>query len=186
MPLPLPNAVPAETELVDRFWERLRLFAARRLGDRALAEDVAQETLRRVVEAVRAGRLEEPAALPGFVFSTALHICLQHHRAVGREARALERLTPGSDPGAGAADSLGTLIAAERCAAVRSALERLEASDRELLQMLFYERLETEEAARRLALTPGAVRVRKHRAIKRLAELLDVRAARNDSVGSGT
>ncbi|HYK82590.1 MAG TPA: sigma-70 family RNA polymerase sigma factor [Gemmatimonadales bacterium] len=183
-PAALPTAVPTEAALAVRFWERLRLFAARRLGDRAAAEDVAQETLRRVLEAVRGGRLEEPAALPGFVFSTARHICAQHYRAAGREARALERLDAGRSSG-GHADALAALITEERRRAVHHALARLAESDREILQLVFYEQVETEQVARRLALSPGAVRVRKHRALRRLSELLTGQGG-NDPPGSAT
>src|SRR5262249_15834643 len=46
------------SELTAQFWDRLRFFAMRRLRDAALAEDVAQETLRRTLEALRGGRIE--------------------------------------------------------------------------------------------------------------------------------
>jgi len=66
-----PDAMAAELSL--RFRDRLRFFAARRLRDKNLAEDVAQETLRRALEALRAGRVENLAALPSFLFETARH-----------------------------------------------------------------------------------------------------------------
>jgi len=46
-----PDAIAEE--LNRRFRDRLRFFAARRLFDREGAEDVAQEVLRRVLEALR-------------------------------------------------------------------------------------------------------------------------------------
>nr|MBA3564876.1 sigma-70 family RNA polymerase sigma factor [Gammaproteobacteria bacterium] len=42
-----------------------------------------------------------------------------------------------------------------------------------LLRMLYHEEAETAEVASRLRVTPAAVRVRKHRALQRLGELLD-------------
>src|SRR5438128_418031 len=51
-----PDAMAAELSL--RFHDRLRFFAARRLRDKNLAEDVAQETLRRALEALRARRVD--------------------------------------------------------------------------------------------------------------------------------
>lgn len=168
-----PDAAPSEWELVERFHDRIRLFAVRRLGDAAAAEDVAQETLRRVVDAMRAGRIERLESLPGFVFQTASHVCLHRRRSAGREARALARLHDGGDAVADPPDALAALVGEERCNTVRAALDRLGASDRELLRLLFYERLDTADVARRLGATPAALRVRKHRALQRLAELLD-------------
>jgi RNA polymerase sigma-70 factor (ECF subfamily) len=164
----------AEATLVQQFRERLRLFALRRLRDRTAAEDVAQETLRRVLEAWRAGRIENPSALPAFVFQTAQHICLQHFRTTKREGRALLRLS-GEETSERGTHPLAALIGEEQRAAVREALNRLSVEDQELLRMVYYENVETVVVAERLRVTPGTLRVRKHRVLARLGELLRAR-----------
>lgn len=163
--------VADETDLVRQFRERLRLFALRRLRDSAAAEDVAQETLRRVLEACRAGKVENPTALPAFVFQTAQHICLQHFRSSSREGRALLRLS-GEGPSQKQAHPLSSLIDDERREAVRQVLAQLSAEDQELLRMVYYEGVDTNALAAKLGVTPGALRVRKHRALARMAGLL--------------
>ncbi|MEO7138025.1 MAG: sigma-70 family RNA polymerase sigma factor [Gemmatimonadales bacterium] len=163
-----------EAGLVRQFRERLRLFALRRLRDSAAAEDVAQETLRRVLEAYRAGRLENPSALPGFVFQTAHHICLQHFRSSSREGRALLRLG-GEDAGNTEPHPLATLIGDEQRAAVRKAIELLSTDDRDLLRMMYYEDLDRGVLAQLLGVTSGTLRVRKHRVLARLGTLLNAR-----------
>ena len=167
--------LPADEEaarLSARFFERLQLFAARRLRDPGVAEEVAQETLRRAVEALRNGRIRNLDALPAFLFETARNICLHRLRATGREARALGRLeVPASDP---AASPLDALITAQEIASVRKALEELPDDDRRLLVWSYHEGLDATEIGRRLDLTPGAVRVRRHRALGRLAVILRV------------
>lgn len=164
------------TQLSERYWERIRLFAARRLRDRALAEDVAQEVIRRALEALRAKRVEKLDALPAFLFQTARHVCMQRARSADREGRALERMASGEDEnGPSRYDSpLTDLIGEERRDAVRQALQALEDDDRTLLLMSYDETLESAEIGRRLGITPGAVRVRRHRAVRRLGELLGV------------
>jgi len=157
-----------ETECVRRFWERIRLFALRRTGDRVAAEDVAQETLRRVLEALRAGRIANLVALPAFVFQTALHVCQHHNRSAGREGRALLRLHRAADDPSIAGDPLHVLIGEEQRAEVRQALEKLEPADQQLVRMLYYEQMDSAEAARRLGISVGALRVRKHRVLDRL------------------
>jgi RNA polymerase sigma-70 factor (ECF subfamily) len=165
------DARAPEDDLGPRFWDRVRLFALRRVRDAAMAEDIAQEVIRRVTEALRAGRIEQPAALPGYVFRTALYVCLHHGRSAGREARALDRFAGGmlshtTD------DALSGLIAAERRATVRLALKRLGPDDRDLLRAVYFEQIDPAELTRRLGLTPEALRVRKHRALRRLAAAL--------------
>jgi RNA polymerase sigma-70 factor, ECF subfamily len=171
---PVPEASADEAGLVSQFHERLRLFALRRLRDSAAAEDVAQETLRRVVEACRAGRLMNPSALPSFVFQTAHHICLQHFRSSSREGRALLRLS-GEDAQNREPHPLTTLIGEERRNAVREALKQLSPEDRDLLRMMYYEEMDTGALAQSLGVTAGALRVRKHRVLARLAALLNSR-----------
>jgi RNA polymerase sigma factor (sigma-70 family) len=178
----------AEGDLASRFWGRLRLFALRRLGEISAAEDVAQETLRRVGEAVREGRIHQPAALDAFVFQTARHICLQLHRSAGREARALSRASIGEAPEVvprAPADALTALIAEEQRVAVRHALTCLAPNDTELLRLAYYDLMNAEQIAERLGTTVIAVRVRKHRALRRLADLLGTGVS-NTGPASGT
>jgi RNA polymerase sigma-70 factor (ECF subfamily) len=172
-PAGVPGA-PDPAELED-FRDRLRLFAARRLGDWAAAEDVAQEALRRALEALRAGRIESSAALPGFLFQTSKNLCMHRGRSAGRERKALHRFaSPSGEESDPAESPLGSLLSAERQSGVRQALGQLEPGERQLLEMTYRDELPSEEIGRQLGLTAGAVRVRRHRAIRRLAELLGV------------
>lgn len=181
----LVDPATAEQTLADQYSERLRLFAMRRLGDLSAADDVAQETLGRVAAALRDGRVQDIAALPGFVFRTATHVCLQHLRSLGRESRALSRLAADPSERTEPDDPLTTVISEERRAEVRTALARLDVADRDLLHLLYFERVETAAAAVRLALTAEALRVRKHRALRRLAAILEEPGS-NDRTGTGT
>lgn len=170
---PAPSEADRIVREVEALRERLLYFAARRLRSFADAEDVAQETIRRAIEALQAGRIEKPASLPSFLFQTALHVCQRRYRSAGREVKALRRFgasTPESAPD----DPLGSLISEERRTAVREALGRLDAEDREILTLTFSEALPTGDLARRLGTTEGNVRVRRHRALGRLARLLGV------------
>lgn len=171
-PLPTSGAATAEADLTARYWDRVRLFALRRLRDLGSAEDVAQEAIRIVTEALRAGRVENLDALPGYVFRTAQHLCLQRMRSAGREARALDRLGNEPAPDQKAHDPLLTLIGEERRFSVRRALAGLAPADRELLTLIYFEDVDSAVASSRLGITPEALRVRKHRALKRLGEIL--------------
>lgn len=157
--------------MVRRFRDRVRVFAARRLGDPGAADDVAQEVLRRVLVALREGRLKDPEALPAFVFQIARHVCLDRFRADDRERSAMETLRrERSRPVS--RDPISALVDDERRARLREALERLEEDDRDLLRDIYYRGKDTQILASELDITPGALRVRKHRALRRLEELV--------------
>ena len=158
-----------ERRLAVQFTDRLRLFAARRLGDPEAGEDVAQETLRRVVDAMRAKRIDDPNALPGFVFQTARNVCMHWVRSTAREKSAFARLAHESVEPSETADALTSLVSAERARTVRNSINKLSRENQLLLVMMYYEGLDTDQIAKRLRLSAAAVRVRKHRALKRLS-----------------
>jgi RNA polymerase sigma-70 factor (ECF subfamily) len=172
-----PSPAPSEAERIVRdveaLRERLLYFAARRLRSFADAEDVAQETIRRAIQALQAGRIEKPESLPSFLFQTALHVCQRWYRSSGREVKAMRRFGA-SSPESAPDDPLGALLSEERRAAVQEALARLDAEDREILTLTYAEAIRSAEIARRLGTSEGNVRVRRHRALGRLARLLGV------------
>ena len=185
--LPESSSETLAADLAERFWMRLRMFAARRLRDRNAAEDVAQETIRRVLEALRDQKIRNLDALPGFVFQTARNICLQRARSARREGSALFMFAGSQATATGPEDDPVTgLIDRARREEVRAAIRQLGPEDRELIQMLYVEAADSADIARRLAIDPATLRVRKHRALKRLALLLGDDAGGNVSIGSGT
>jgi RNA polymerase sigma-70 factor (ECF subfamily) len=173
------------SELTQHYWERLRLFAVRRIRNAGLAEEVAQDTIRVAWQAVRDGHVRDRQALPAFLFQTAKNICLHRFRSADRESRALAAFVgDGKEPSTDT-DALTDLITRENAQRVRSALDSLPAAERELLRACFVDEEDSEAIARRLGTTPGALRVRKHRALRKLAELLG-RHGRNAEPGTGT
>ena len=161
-------------DIVTRYHHRLRLFAMRRLGDPAAAEDVAQETLRRVLEALKQGRVRDLQALPSYTFETARHVC-QH---LLRDRERVERSHAPLDSLEGAAAEtpgpLTTLLTREREAHIRHAVSELDEKDRALIWMSFVEGLSAEAIAERLGLTAVNVRVRRHRILRRIGARLGV------------
>lgn len=166
------DSVLEEAGLAARFETRIRFLATRQLGDAELADDVVQETLTRVLFALRNERVQQLESLPGYVLQTARHVCLQKIRSLQRERRALGGLQRQGSSQQGA-DALTGLITAERAAVVRDALEQLPGEDYDLLRRVYYDGDANDDIARDLAITTGALRVRKHRALRRLRELIE-------------
>ncbi|MGY1740821.1 MULTISPECIES: RNA polymerase sigma factor [unclassified Blastococcus] len=146
-------------------------YALRRSASRDDALDVVAETF-----AVAWRRRQDlPAAddeVRPWLFGIA-RLCLANAaRSASRAGRLGQRLadafrdTPLPDPAAvseGRADSRR----------VRAALDLLSAADRELVTLVAWEGLTPAQAAAALGLTPGAARVRLHRARARLRTALD-------------
>lgn len=156
--------VPSPAEL-DRLRAGVRIMALSALRDGDAAEEVAQETLVRVVEALRDDRLNEPRSLGAFTRAIAHHVIVDtirsKRRVVPFDSSESENLTSGDNP-------LESLVSAEQAARLRAALERLPAPDREILRLSFFEDLQSQELATRLGQPAARIRKRKERALERL------------------
>ncbi len=124
------------------------------------AEDVAQETLARVL--VAAVRLDPAARLP-FAITTARNLAVDAFRATARHRRNQHRLLDLTD----AAQPEDEVLAAERSQALSSALDGLEPAEREAL-VAHSDGVSTADLAERDSTTPGAVAARLARSRARL------------------
>jgi RNA polymerase sigma-70 factor (ECF subfamily) len=159
--------MPGETDqIVAEFAPALARIAASYERDRALSEELAQEMLMAVVEALP--RLKDPAKLRPFVFRIA------HNRAVSHVARRMREPKGGEDALAVAHDAPSQeqmLIAAERSAALVEAVRGLPLPYRQVITLLL-EDLSYEEIAEALGISLSNVGVRINRAKQQLKERL--------------
>jgi len=157
----------AEAELADRFYPRVRAMARARLHGSPDAVDIAQDTILGVLEALRARRLRDPGRLPAFVLSTARNLINGHRRD---EARSREVL--GDPPGEPLRCTPSPLEIDDerRLALVAEAMNRLKPLDRRILQLTFVDGLTSREISPIVGLSPDAVRTRKARALKAVAQ----------------
>jgi RNA polymerase sigma factor (sigma-70 family) len=156
----------AEEELVRRFGDRIRVFAAMRTRDRETARDLGQEVMIAVLTALRHGQLRELDRVAAFVYGIARNVVNNHLRS-GR-ARQMEPLAP--EMAAETGDPVEDIEAGRRQVLVRGALARLNRADRGILLLTLVDGLKPAEIAFRLGLTAEVVRVRKSRALKKVVD----------------
>jgi RNA polymerase sigma-70 factor, ECF subfamily len=162
------EADAAETELARRFAPRIRLFGLRRLRDHAAAQDLVQEVLMTTLEALRAGRIEQPDRLASFILGACRMTVVNQRRGEQRRARLLAQF---ADDLAPAWDSPGgSTLDHDRLA---DCLAALAIRDRAVVALTFYVERSAEEIARELGTSPGNVRVLRHRALARLHDCLE-------------
>ena len=160
----------AEAELVQSFYARVRAMALTRLHGAPGAIDITQDTILAVLQALRAGRLREPAKLPAFVLSTARNLISGHRR---QEARSREIL---QDPPEEAAQSEPPFLRLDnqrRLSLVGEALDRLKPPDRRILHLTLVEGLTSREISPIVGLSRNAVRTRRARAVKAITRRIE-------------
>jgi len=149
------------TRFYDEVAPRLWAFLTAQTGDRALAEELAQETWSRVL----ASHLEPESDehLRRYLFRTAIHLVRDRARGAGRAPLPLVD----SLDLAGASAPVGLGRDLER------AFAALRPKERRLIWLAHVEELDHRAIGEAIGARPTSVRVMLHRARRRLAELLD-------------
>jgi RNA polymerase sigma-70 factor (ECF subfamily) len=153
-----------EAELYRRFAPRVRLYGRRHLRNDAAADDLAQDVLLLTIERLRAGHVRRPEEIGSFILGTSRMTAHAERRVSRRREGLIARFmeaSPETAPPSGAA-----LDAPRVAACLRALAER----DRLVVLLTFYADREAPRIAEDLGVSPGAVRVIRHRAIARLRE----------------
>lgn len=160
----------AETELLRRMAPRIRLYGLRHLRNEHAADDLAQQVLITILEALRANRLREPEKFASFVWGTCRRMVLDQHRGAQRRERLFTLFqndlpAPGTPPTA--------RLEREQLA---RCMEELKERERTVIAMTFYDERAGADVASFLGVSEANLRVIRHRAIHQLRECMGVSA----------
>ena len=170
------DAPAHEEELCRRYLNRARLYGLRHLRfDVTAAEDLAQQVMMSVIEALRAGRVEDLERIDRYTLGTCRNIAHSMRRASQRQLDTTLRLS--SELG-NAVVPPWDLVESRR---VEECLAGLAPRESRVLQLLFQEGQTAAEVAVVLGTTAGNVRVIRHRAITGLRECVDAGAGSQPS-----
>jgi len=156
----------AEAELFRRMGPRIRLYGLRHLRDVHASEDLMQNVLITIIEALRQSRLREPEKLASFVLGTCRMTILDLRRGAQRRERLLEQFGPDL---LGTAESFRPRLDQERLA---RCVESLKERERTVVVMTFYDEQTSADVASFLGVSEANVRVMRHRAIHQLRDCM--------------
>lgn len=177
----MPAATPARTSseaLFGRYRTRIHRHIRTLVRNRGDAEDLTQETFLRAHRQLES--LENPAALSGWLHRIATNVCIDFLREASRRGT-LDRGR--GDEEAGRADELAraaevpapdeVVDSARMNACGEEFLEKLPRTYRRVIILHDFLGLTSVEIARRLRCTPGAVKIRLHRARSQFRSALE-------------
>ncbi|MFD1576710.1 RNA polymerase sigma factor [Ramlibacter ginsenosidimutans] len=167
-----PDACEAEAELYRLLAPRVRRYGLRHLRDAHAAADLVQQVLTFAIERLRAGALREPERVLSFVLGTCRMTIMDERRAELRRADLLERYAEAVPQ----ADAHVAPRLDER--RVADCLERLPERERSVLVLTFYEDQPSDTVGAQLGLSPGNVRVIRHRGLDKLRRCVDAGKSR--------
>lgn len=142
---------------------RFLAFLERRLGDRALAEDVLQQAFVRGIE--RGGTLRQEESAVAWFFRLLRNAVADHHRRKPLEGRALEDLDPALEPAAPGPETVREL-----CACIDDLARTLKPEYAVALRRIEVEGASLADFAHEHGITAGNAAVRVHRARAALRE----------------
>jgi RNA polymerase sigma-70 factor (ECF subfamily) len=159
------GARQAEAELCRRFAPRVRLYGIRHLRSEDRAADLVQGVLLAVIEAARAGRIEEPDKVDRFVLGTCRNVALRV-----REGDA--RLKP-ADPAELDVATFTPDFERVDVGALLQCIGKLDGRARTVVMLSYQADRSADDIAKLLETSAGNVRVVRHRALSQLRACLD-------------
>lgn len=157
--------------LVDRYRHMVYTLAKRMLIRQDLAEDVAQEVFVKAYQALEG--YKGTAKFSTWLYRVAYHRILDVLDQEKRKTRSEIVLPEIPADRQGENATWDGILASERGTLLREVLDLLEAEDRAVLSLHYLQELSLKEVAGVMGLRPDTVKVRLHRARKRLKAHLD-------------
>ena len=168
----------AESELVDRYQQRIRFVLLRQMPrHRHDVDDVLQNTLETVLMRLRKRGIDDPSRLGGFIYGIAKNLRLSNLRDHDKHDRDTDPELLATLPDKTTRDPEQLVAGNETTQMVRQLLDELGKSkgrprDREVLIRLYINQQDRQEICRELGIAPAHLRRVVHRAKQRLKALM--------------
>jgi RNA polymerase sigma-70 factor (ECF subfamily) len=157
-------------EIYDQYYPKVKRFISATVKDEWIAEDLVQETFTRAQTGLK--DLKDPSKLSAWIFRIAHNLCQDHFRDTKRrsdkEREVAEQATPKEE-----ASVQDTLESHQMGQCVRDMTEFLPQSHRTVLILFDVMELTHAEISEVLGITVQNVKVRLHRARRKLKEILE-------------
>lgn len=150
------------------FWQRIYRYCQFNTGKSETAQDICQETFLRAWRSLSTFSLYKGGSFQAFLFKIARNLIIDLARK--KKEIALENYQQQADP---AQDLDEKLQRQQDIAQVQSALAKLEEKDRQIIILRYFEELSSHEVAKIVGVREGNLRVRTHRILKKLKQIIE-------------
>jgi RNA polymerase sigma-70 factor, ECF subfamily len=158
--------VDIDAASIEQFRQRLRWKVCYHLGSFCPSvDDVVQETLTRLLVALRDDKIRNPESMGAFISGICNHVISEYRRRLWRE--------PPVDPDMPVREPAVNPVAEnyEARQAIAAVVRELPERDRRLLQLFYLDEMDKEEICRREGISDGQFRVALFRARRRFREI---------------
>jgi RNA polymerase sigma-70 factor (ECF subfamily) len=157
----------AEGALCRRFAPAVRTYWRRRLRGADAIDEATQDVFLRLVQALRAGAIDDPERVGGFILGICKNVARERARQQERRSELWEQF----------GSALASLEdepkqASYQLAQLEDCISQMTIRSRDVIRGAFIDGHTASEIAARLAMTEGNVRVVRHRALETLRECM--------------
>lgn len=156
-----------ERAICQRYANRIRAYGLCHLREAAAADDLVQQVLLVVLQALREGKVNDVDNLDKYVFGTCRNMAMSVRRGDARQRRIADEAAKSLPERYDAPWDLVDRARLDRC------LERLEERARAVVLATFIDERDADEIGRSMGVSAGNVRVIRHRALAHLHECMD-------------
>ncbi len=156
--------------LYDALQPRVYRFLVYRVSSVEIAEDLTQTVFLEMIRSLHRYKERSSATFTTWLFQIARHRLIDHYRSNGAPLSIDDVLDPHHPS---LVSEQPTVNHDSRYEQVRKRLSQLDPEDRTILHLSYVEDMEPTEIAALLKRTPTHIRVKKHRALRRLRALLN-------------
>jgi RNA polymerase sigma-70 factor (ECF subfamily) len=156
-----------ERSICQRYANRIRSYGLCHLRDGSAAEDLVQQVLLIVLQALREGRVQDVDNLDKYVFGTCRNTAMDMRRGNARQRRIADATAAVLPEGYELPWAVADRTRLDRC------LEQLEARARTVVLATFVDERDADDVGRSMGLSAGNVRVIRHRALASLHQCME-------------
>jgi len=154
-------------KIYGQFYKRIYRYCQFNTYDAVLAQDICQETFIRAWKALPTFSIKKGGSLQAFLFRIARNLIIDNSRK--KKTASLENY----ENLASSEDLAENLDRREENKKLKEAMARLVETDRQIIVLHYFEEMSGAEIAKVLGIREGALRVRTHRIIKKLKDLME-------------
>ena len=155
----------AFSEIYNLFYLRLFRYCQFNVGKRETAQDLCQDTFLKAWQHLPSFSTQKGGSFQAFLFKIARNLIIDWSRK--------KKTVPLGDQEIESEQSMAdSLESQETTKKVKSAILKLKEKERQIIILRYFEELTVREVAKIVGLREGALRVRTHRILKKLKEIL--------------
>lgn len=149
------------------FYKRIYRYCHFNTRDRELSQDICQETFVRAWKALPTFSIKKGGSLQAFLFRIARNLIIDHSRK--KKTASLENY----ENLASNEDLAENVDRRDENKKLKDAMAKLTEADRQIITLHYFEEMSGAEIAKVVGVREGALRVRTHRIIKKLKDLME-------------